>query len=76
MAGGDVGVILVQMRFHRPGRQLHDLAPESRLQGFQVQGFGRRGSDQGPDFPLDFLRQRFLEPFFWPVRAREASSLA
>ncbi len=76
MAGGDVGVILVQKRFHRPGRQLHNLAPEGRLQGFQVQGFGRRGSHQGPDFLLDFLRQRFLEPFFWPVRGREASSFA
>ena len=53
-----------------------DLAPEGGLQRFKVQGFGRCGSHQGPDFSLDFLRQRFLEPLFWPVRAGEASNLA
>ena len=69
-------MILVQMRFHRPGRQLEDLTPEGCLQRFKVQGGGGRGSHQGPDFSLDFLGQRFLEPFFWPFRAGEASSLA
>ena len=45
-----------------------------RTSYFEVQGFGRQGTHQGPDFLPDLLRQRFLEPFFWPVRAEEASS--
>ena len=70
-------MILVQMRLNCPGRQGHDLAPEGRLQGFQVQGFSRRRADQGPNFSFDLLRQRFPEPFFWPVAAaRSSSSLA
>ena len=69
-------MILIQLRFHRPGRPFQDSAPESRLQGFKIQSLGRRGSHQGPDFVLDFLRQRFLEPFFWPVRAAEESNCA
>ena len=74
MAGPGIRMILVELRFHRAGRPLQDLAPEGGLQSFEVQGFGRQGTHQGPDFLPDLLRQRFLEPFFWPVRAEEASS--
>ncbi len=63
MAGPGIRMILVELRFHRAGRPLQDLAPEGGLQSFEVQGFGRQGTHQGPDFLPDLLRQRFLEPF-------------
>ncbi len=74
--GAGIRMILVEMSFHRPGRHLQDLAPDSGLQGFKVQRLGRRGPYQGLDFSLDLLRERLLEPFFSPVRAGAASSLA
>ena len=64
-------MILVEMSFHRPGSHLQDLASDRGL---------ARASKSGPyqdlDFSLDLLRERLLEPFFSPVRAGAASSLA
>ncbi len=69
-------MILVEMSFHRPGSHLQDLASDRGLQSFKVQGLRRRGPYQDLDFSLDLLRDRLLEPFFSPVRAGAASSLA
>ena len=69
-------MILVEMSFHRPGSHLPDLASDRGLQGFKVQGLRRSGPYQDLDFSLDLLRERLLEPFFSPVRAGAASSLA
>lgn len=63
MAGPGIRMILVELRFHHAGRPLQTLAPEGGLQSFEVQGFGRQGTHQGPDFLPDLLRQRSLEPF-------------